>query len=140
MTKFPSKRDWWITLLLWSGVGLSLAMMAPAFALASRIEIAVLLLIVLAVDAVVLWVLYGTVYWFDESTLRIRSGPLRLSVPLEQIDSVKPSRDARSSPALSLDRLVLRYGPGWVLISPRDRDAFIDELQRRCPRVERIDC
>lgn len=37
-----------------------------------------------------------------------------------------------ASPALSLDRLKIEYGQGhWIMISPRDREGFLRELESR---------
>jgi len=80
----------------------------------------------------VLWTLLDTVYTLDAGSLFVRSGPFRWIIALREIQSVTPTRDARSSPALSLDRLRIEYGKGrWILISPRDQTAFLQDLQRR---------
>jgi hypothetical protein len=37
-----------------------------------------------------------------------------------------------TSPAFSLDRLRIEYGRGrWIMISPRDKDGFLRELEVR---------
>jgi hypothetical protein len=46
--------------------------------------------------------------------------------------------DPLSSPACSLDRLLLRYGSRRIMISPADKIGFLAELQLRCPRVRQI--
>jgi hypothetical protein len=71
-----------------------------------------------------------------EPVLLVRSGLLRYKVPLAEISEVLPSAEARSSPAWSLDRLEVVYPTrgGFhrsLLISPRDRDRFLDELAQR---------
>ena len=71
------------------------------------------------------WLLFGTYYEIDSGSLRIRSGPFRWEIPLEEIRSVTASRSAISSPALSLNRLEIQYGQ-WqsVLVSPKDMEGF----------------
>lgn len=71
-----------------------------------------------------------------EPILLVRSGLLRYRIPLEEISEVRPSTEAWSSPAWSLDRLKVVYPTrsGFhrsLLISRRDRDGFLDELARR---------
>jgi Bacterial PH domain len=62
----------------------------------------------------------------------VRSGPFHWTIPLREIRSVRPTQDVRSGPALSFDRLRVEFGAGRVLlISPRDRDAFLADLVRR---------
>ena len=65
----------------------------------------------------------------------------RLSIPLEKIISVKSSRNPISSAALSLDRLEIKFNrsngrPDIVLISPKNKEAFIYELINRCPTIQ----
>jgi hypothetical protein len=62
----------------------------------------------------------------------VRSGPFRWTIALDDIHAVTPSRDLRSGPALSLDRLRIEYGPGReILISPRDQSGFLHDLEHR---------
>lgn len=68
--------------------------------------------------------------------LVIRFGPARVRVPYDRIRAVEPSSNPLSSPALSLRRVRIDYdkpnGKGtFVLVSPQDRDGFMQELRRR---------
>ncbi len=81
-------------------------------------------------------------YGVGEEELTVRAGLLRWRVPLGQIESVRPSRSPFSSPALSLNRLEVRWGRGLhrrVLISPRDRERFLGLLAERTGLVRRGD-
>ncbi|MBV8617826.1 MAG: PH domain-containing protein [Curvibacter sp.] len=83
--------------------------------------------------------LLGTHYTLDEDTLLIRSGPMRWRIAIRDIRAVTPTRSAASSPALSLDRLRIDHGPGrCVLISPADRQGFLDALRERQRRLAAI--
>jgi hypothetical protein len=82
--------------------------------------------------ALCIWTLLGTYYVIDATTLVVRSGPFHWTVPLRDIRSVQPSRDIRSGPALSFDRLRVEYGTGRILmVSPREKEAFLADLARR---------
>ena len=82
--------------------------------------------------AVCVWTLLGTYYVIDATSLVIRSGPFHWIVPLREIRSVRPTRDIRSGPALSFDRLRIEYSGGRViLISPREKEVFLADLARR---------
>lgn len=90
--------------------------------------------------SLVLWVFLGTKYAFLEDCLLVRSGPYARRLPYANISSVKPSKDISSAPALSLDRLALtvsngKYVTDVILISPKDKEAFLQELKKRCPQV-----
>jgi hypothetical protein len=78
------------------------------------------------------WLLLTTDYRFEGKTLIVRGGPFRWRIRVHEINTVRPTHNSLSSPALSLDRLRIEYGDGKALmISPRDADTFISELQAR---------
>jgi hypothetical protein len=82
--------------------------------------------------AICVWTLLGTYYVIDAASLVVRSGPFHWIVALRDIHSVRPTRDTRSGPALSFDRLRIEYGAGRaLLVSPREKDAFLADLARR---------
>jgi hypothetical protein len=79
-----------------------------------------------------------------EPILLIRCGRLhRYNIPLAEISEVLPSFELLSSPAsCSYDRIKVVYPSRSgvyrsLLISPRDRDGFLDELARRANQLER---
>ena len=82
--------------------------------------------------ALCVWTLLGTYYVIDATSLVVRSGPFHWTIALRDIRSVESSRDIRSGPALSFDRLRIEYGAGRVMmVSPREKDAFLADLARR---------
>ena len=86
-----------------------------------------------------LWVMGGTRYIVGAAELRIVSGPFRWRVPLRDIRAVTPTHNPLSSPALSLDRLRIEYGRRkWIMVSPRDREAFVSELRRRGAPIDEV--
>ena len=143
---YPSKRDPWLVFVAWMssllsiGAGLSSRFASRAGSRSSLFIVS----LCLGAPAFMLWSFYGTSYTLHADQLRIRSGPFRFLVPLSNITSVTPSRDPRSSPACSLDRLEVRYrgGRSRILISPKDKAAFLEALVRRCdqlvPRGDRL--
>jgi hypothetical protein len=58
-------------------------------------------------------------------------------VPLTDIYEVFPTNNAISSPALSLDRLHIKYRDHrfGVIISPVDKQAFVADLLSRCDHL-----
>jgi ABC-type dipeptide/oligopeptide/nickel transport system permease component len=86
----------------------------------------------LLVSAFPVWILGATYYVLAGEELQVRSGPFRWRIPIREIRAVTPTRNPLSSPALSLDRLRIEYGGSkWIMISPRDREGFLRELERR---------
>lgn len=127
--RFQSAVGWWY----WATLGvLVVALGGTAFtALASAPLSSALITFVVAVVAIGLpvWLAFSTHYTVDADSLRIRSGPFRWTIPRADITEVTPSRSVLSSPALSLDRLAIRYGKRrTILVSPRDKEGFLRAL------------
>jgi hypothetical protein len=77
------------------------------------------------------WMLLATDYRVERDDCRVRSGPFRWTIPVSEIQSVRPTRNPRSSPALSLDRLEITYGGGRrLLVSPLDKDGFLSAIEK----------
>jgi len=86
----------------------------------------------------VVWIFRTTRYELDGRELVVRSGPFRWRIDLATIESVTPSRNPLSSPALSLDRLQIRYRKSrFILVSPAERDRFLRALSRAESALER---
>ena len=127
MKQFQSKIDLWILLVLILvlvvdfGLIISIAL-RPESPMATTATI----LACIAAMALILSVLLRTHYTVDKRELRIVSGPFRWKIPLDQIESVAATGSALSSPALSLDRLVIRYGKRRrIMVSPADKQGFL---------------
>ena len=87
---------------------------------------------VLAVWLICFWIGRNTVYTLTDDALIVRSGPFFWRVAFADVREISPSRDSRFSPALSLDRLCLKYGKGrYLLISPADQAGFLSEYYKR---------
>ena len=129
---FRSKIDTWLAIVL---VGGAVACMGSAVAvLASRSAMDALIVVpIIAVGAALpLWLLFATDYTLDAVDLRVRCGPFKWRIPLRDIRAVTATHNPLSSPALSLDRLRIDYGPlKSVMISPADKERFLAELERR---------
>ena len=128
--RFQSKVDGWIAAILIIAL---LMMLATLIAMTAEVirEPSLLIAIVVIVLGIVLiaWLGLATYYEVDRTTLKVVSGPLRWRVPLAEITAVEETRSPLSAPALSLDRLRVRYGDNRsIVISPRDKAKFIKKL------------
>jgi len=142
MRWYGSKVDWWI------GLALTAAPVVPlvaCIALATSgktselpIGIAVFAFVALLYVGVVIPVQYG----IGDGRLVVRFGLCRVQIPLSDISEVYPTRNPLSSPALSLDRLWVQFGKGFkkaVMVSPADRDQFLDDLAQQASLVREGD-
>jgi membrane protein YdbS with pleckstrin-like domain len=129
---FASKVDGWLAAVLILSALVSLG--AAGFLLLTDPSggLAVAAVLVLLGVALPLWLMASTRYTLTDSELRVVSGPFRWRVPLREIRAVTATRNPLSSPALSLDRLRIDYGRAqWLMISPREKENFLRELEVR---------
>jgi hypothetical protein len=129
--RFASKVDSWYFVLM-AVVFASSAIVATPRAQAGKWWGFALLVLPFAL---VTWNLLSTYYVIDNDTLLVRCMIFRKSVPLSAVTKVRASRDFRSAPALSLDRLEVLAGTDSIFVSPRDRQEFIEALLARQPAL-----
>jgi hypothetical protein len=124
--RFRSKVDTWLVLVVVAAlVVLAAALVTMIVAGGSFAAIAVFLGVMTAVTLFIGLIFTRTWYEIDSRELRIVSGPFHWTIARDSIRSVEESRNPLSSPALSLDRLRIRYGDKrWILVSPEDKRGF----------------
>jgi hypothetical protein len=90
------------------------------------------------VASLLAWILAGTSYEVTDDALVVRSAFLRWTVPLASVRSLRATHNPLSAPALSLDRIEVRHDRGYLLVSPREKSAFVREIAARAPglRIE----
>jgi len=97
-------------------------------------QIAVALLI-----AFLIYVYFNTLYEVTgDNKLKIKSGFFfHQEIYIKSIKKVKSTKDRTASPALSFDRLEIRYNRyGRVIVSPDNPAEFIRELKQVNPRIQ----
>lgn len=128
---FKSKVDAWFVLvilgmLILLGIGVAVALANPVgapFGVWLATGVAMMSL------GFPIWLLLSTSYTIDGGTLTVRCGPLKVVVPLSSVTRVTATRSLLSAPALSLDRLEIRYGKGAsVVVSQKEKGAFLKAL------------
>ncbi len=135
---YESKRDAWIIVLIWIGVLMCLFGVAAQLASSATLVLKVVTAIIaLLAVGFMLWTLYGIRYTLTDAALMIRCGPFRYRVPLDRIESVRPTRNPLSSPAASLDRLRIEWNKGRrrIMVSPLQKKEFMRDLERRCAQL-----
>ena len=66
----------------------------------------------------------------------MKNGFSTQSIPLKDITHIIPTNSMLSAPALSLDRIEIRYEGGNIVISPKDKEGFYRAIQERVPALE----
>lgn len=128
-TRYKSKIDAWVAALMGVAVVLNVFGLAVLVGSADRPALFIVAPLFVAVLGLMLSVLFQTHYTLSPTVLDVRSGPVRYLIPIASIKEIRPVRSVVSSPALSLDRLEISYdGFRAIMISPRDRERFLNEL------------
>ncbi|QOD12797.1 PH domain-containing protein [Psychrobacter sp. 28M-43] len=135
---FVSKVDFWLALLLWS---LSLfTVFVPLWqwqrgAHKSLIQTILMTVILIPFAALMLIPFFGTKYILTNDQLQVDSGFSVQKIEITDITYITPTRSMSSAPALSLDRIKIEYRNKEVLISPKDRASFYQEIRARNPKI-----
>ncbi len=136
--KVKAKIDLWVSIALW---GSCLIIIASGFSL-EKDELTFYLLTTLPVVVMIGWIMLGSYYELREDVLFIKLGPFFSKIAYENIKSLRLTRNWLSSMALSIDRIEIiqykkRFYSGMTMISPVNREAFLEELKMRCYNLEK---
>ena len=134
--RFRSKIDgWFIPIMVISFAGLVVALGGVMLSPMPWFVRVIATIAIVAIMYLLVAITRNTYYEIIGTDLLVRSGPLKWTIPIAEIREITPSRNIMSAPALSLDRLKIRFGKRvFVLVSPEDKDGFlraIREVQER---------
>ena len=126
--RFRSGYNWWLIMLIIIGIFIFFIVAISLFPSPSSYFyiIAALLLG---------WIYFGTFYTVLQDRIIIRSGPLKWTVLISDIIYIEPSRSPLSAPASSLDRLFIKHKKGFLLVSPKDQERFLQLLQEKNHKI-----
>ena len=130
MKIFKSKIDWRLGLILVYPIFLSITALLEGEWIG--------LLGLTGVVGFILILSKTTQYIINENQLVVKSTWIvNERIDISKITKVEKSNSILSSPALSLDRLLVRYNKyDEILISPKEKIEFIDELLKINPNIE----
>lgn len=136
--KFHSKKGPVVGVLVWAFIlGLFGIAVHDTF-FAGEINLLDLFVIIVFLLAAVYfaWVWFQTYYEVEENALIIVSGPKKKKINIQDIESIKRTLNPLTGPALSMDRMSIKYGPYQsVLVSPKEKKAFIDAILKQNPKI-----
>lgn len=139
---YPSKIDTWLAGVLCIPPCSSIAVTIALYRAERWSEIWVGVASIAGVIALYVGVILPMRYGLGNGQLVVRFGLCRRKIPYERITSVMRTSNPLSSPALSLDRLQIEFGGGiWnsIMISPADRERFLDDLAAEAGLERRAD-
>lgn len=96
------------------------------------------LVVTVLVAAFFVHLMLDTYYQITNDQLRIKSGFLvNKTIPIRSITHISETRNPMSAPALSLNRLEIKYNRfDRILVSPRDRTGFIADLLKVSEHIQ----
>ena len=122
MLNFKSKKDVWLSVLIWGVIILMF------FIMITEQNIVVYIVGILN-NALLLWIWFGTSYRIDDEALIVRSGPFISTIDIKTIKKLKATKTLLAGPALSLDRIEIQYKTyDTVIVSPKDKNEFVENL------------
>ncbi len=134
MQIFRSKIDWWVLGFLICLTGLLLQLLLTMQAKGTLLQFPVHAAVYVMTIAFVWWPAWNTKYTVDDEYLSIRCLFLTWKIKRSEIQSISKTNNSVASPALALKRLKVDYlkegEPKFVLVSPRNQQAFCDALNQ----------
>jgi hypothetical protein len=125
---YPSAVDRWLMLVLYSGPAILIPIGIYNW-LNGRPDVAgTCFLTSIGLASFNCMLIWPCRYTITDDALNIRCGLLLRSVSLDRIRSADLSSSWGSAPALSLRRVRIELDRGHRIVSPVDREAFIDDL------------
>lgn len=84
-----------------------------------------------------LWFWFQTGYTIADNLLIIRYGPFKKNIQIDEIHSLRETKNPFSAPALSMDKLELSFTKfDMVAISPKNKNEFVQQLLKQNPRIK----
>ena len=138
---FRSKVDWWFTLII---LGSTCLMLFPFFYFWENFDTisyggvfrVLLLIVIVFFGYYTMWLqFFNTKYAIFEDKIFIQCGFYRKAIILSSIVLIKSMKSFSSSPALSVDRVYIKYCVNGlteeVFISPKNKTEFINIISGR---------
>lgn len=141
---YPTKKDRWLSVILY---GTAIFFVYTAVTLPFDPKpihpyMRIFATLYFAFFAFLIFGIFGSIsYILTHDSLIIKCGQFRHLIPLENITAVIPTHNPLSAPALSLDRLHIKFTDSrfGALISPVRKEEFFRDVLLRCPQLTRKD-
>ena len=80
---------------------------------------------------------FGTGYKVEEGLIKIKCGPFKSAVKIEEVKKLRATKTPLSAPALSIDRIEILHGNyNIAVVSPKNKTDFIRILVSENPDIQ----
>ncbi|WP_245998033.1 PH domain-containing protein [Aquisalibacillus elongatus] len=84
-----------------------------------------------------LWIWFKTGYTIQNNFIKIQYGPFKKEIKIDEIHSIRETKNPFTAPSLSMYRIEINYGKyNTIQISPKNIDEFIYELEKRNSNIQ----
>ncbi|GLO67959.1 MULTISPECIES: PH domain-containing protein [Oceanobacillus] len=131
---FASRKDIWIGVMIWAFIILFIWILYQCL----FVDLDILGITLMGVMIYLLGsIWFNTRYKIDNDTLRISFGPIKQSIDINEIKSIRNTKNLFVGPCLSIHRVEIMYGNYKVTqISPRDIQRLMKELEKNNPDIQ----
>jgi hypothetical protein len=135
--RFKSKVDWWMWVIFWGCAAATLWITYLLFANPHDMELWIGAIAMWGSESLLMLPLFlRTYYILCDDALYIRCWVVKERIPYTRIVSRRETRNPLAAPALSLDRLEIKYRTGkkWtseIVISPKEKEEFLRLLDEK---------
>lgn len=104
------------------------------------VTVTILVIIFILIEGFLFWTVFDIKYVLYDEYLYVRGGPLRSKIKYRDMTKVKKSYNTLVGYRVisSSNTVEISYTSGFrgqIIISPEDRDLFIEELKKRSPQL-----
>lgn len=131
---FTSRKDIWMGIVIW----VLIFAFIWVFYQSVFVQLDILGIIVMVVMIYLLGTIwFNTRYKIENETLKISYGPIKKSIGIQEIKSIRNTTNPFVAPSLSVHRIEINYGEyKTIQISPKDIQIFVNELQKKNPNIK----
>lgn len=131
---FTSRKDIWMGIVIW----VLIFAFIWVFYQSVFVQLDILGIIVMVVMIYLLGTIwFNTRYKIENKTLKISYGPIKKSIGIQEIKSIRNTTNPFVAPSLSVHRIEINYGEyKTIQISPKDIQIFVNELQKKNPNIK----
>ena len=138
---FPSKKDIWLAFIIWGVILLIILIYIfggePIGWQLITYKSVLGYIMSLLIIGLLLWLWFGTGYKVEEGLIKIRYGPFRSTVKIEEVKKLSAIKNPLAAPALSIDRIEILHGKyNIAIVSPKNKTDFIRILLTENPDIQ----
>lgn len=84
-----------------------------------------------------MWIWFKTGYTIEDNFLKIQYGPFKREIKIDEIQSIRQTRNPFTAPALSMDKIEINYAKfNTIEISPKNKVELVNQLIKQNSNIK----